>query len=85
MTGFRAETQLGVKNPRLAAEDILNGVLGLQKGAVTPFACKADTKNEVVFVLDKAMLEAGKSNDLLFHPLTGNTSTVVINTENLLK
>eukprot|EP00040_Diaphanoeca_grandis_P004645 m.29594 g.29594 ORF g.29594 m.29594 type:complete len:212 (+) comp16129_c0_seq1:150-785(+) len=79
------EKQLKMKNPRLAPEDVLNGVLNLASGSVTPFACKADVENQVIFVLDKDMIEAGKSTNLLFHPLSGNSSSVEISSANLLR
>jgi hypothetical protein len=46
--------------------------LGLKKGAVTPLACAVDKEKEVTFVLDKNLIEAGNSGDLLFHPTSGN-------------
>jgi len=78
------EKLLSVKNLRLTEPDVLMEKLGLQKGAVTPLAACVDKEREITFVLDKAMLDAGKKHNLLVHPTSGNTYTVVISGENLL-
>ena len=58
--------------------------LGLGKGAVTPLAVVADTNNEVTLIFDMQMLEAGKKQTLLFHPVSGNHMSLEISSKDLL-
>jgi Ala-tRNA(Pro) deacylase len=63
------------------ASDLLREVLGVEPGAVTPFAAINDTDGRVTVVLDAAMME----NDTLnFHPLL-NTMTTTISRDDLVK
>lgn len=63
------------------ASDLLREVLGVEPGAVTPFAAINDTGGRVTVVLDAAMME----NDTLnFHPLV-NTMTTSIARADLVK
>ena len=78
------EKQLAVKTLRLTQPEVLMDKLGLKKGAVTPLAACVDKEKEITFVLDKAMLDAGKTHNLLFHPTSGNMYTLVISGDNLL-
>lgn len=74
---------LRIKNPRLAADEVLMEVLGLERGAVTPLALVADKEHRVTLVLDKAMLDKGTAKRLLYHPLSGNDRTVNVTTAEL--
>ncbi len=63
------------------ASELLREVLGVEPGAVTPFAAINDTAGRVTVVLDAAMME----NDTLnFHPLV-NTMTTAIARGDLVK
>jgi len=58
-------------------------VLGLKGGAVTPLGVVNDKDNQVRVVLDAAMMRA--SQPILMHPVAGNTHTVVLLPQDLLK
>jgi Ala-tRNA(Pro) deacylase len=61
--------------------DQLRALLGVEPGAVTPFAVINDTDGRVQVVLDKAMVE----HDILnYHPLV-NTMTTTIARDDLVK
>jgi Ala-tRNA(Pro) deacylase len=63
------------------ASDLLREVLGVEPGAVTPFAAINDSEGRVTVVLDAAMM----TNDTLnFHPLV-NTMTTSIKRDDLVK
>jgi Ala-tRNA(Pro) deacylase len=64
-----------------AAADLLRAHLGIEPGAVTPFALINDRAHTVTPVLDQAMLEKTPLN---FHPLE-NTATAAIASEALLR
>ncbi|DBA03030.1 TPA: hypothetical protein N0F65_003218 [Lagenidium giganteum] len=68
-------------NLRFAGEDVLDTVLKVAKGSVSPLCVMNDTKNEVRFVLDKALLETTKVN---CHPLR-NDMTYSLTPDALLK
>lgn len=78
------EEHLKVKNLRLADPALLMEKLGLKSGAVTPLSCLVDEKKEITFVLDKDMIEAGKTAPLIFHPLSGNDASLTLGTDALL-
>jgi Ala-tRNA(Pro) deacylase len=60
---------------------LLRELLGVEPGAVTPFAAINDTAGRVTVVLDAAMM----AHDVLnFHPLT-NTATTTISRDGLIK
>ncbi len=63
------------------ASDLLREVLGVEPGAVTPFAAINDTDGRVTVVLDAAMME---NETLNFHPLV-NTMTTSIARDDLVK
>jgi Ala-tRNA(Pro) deacylase len=63
------------------AADLLQEVLGVQPGAVTPFAVLNDKALRVTVILDAPMLEHATLN---YHPLD-NTMTTSIGREDLLK
>eukprot|EP00045_Choanoeca_perplexa_P013963 m.160945 g.160945 ORF g.160945 m.160945 type:complete len:219 (+) comp16514_c0_seq1:1821-2477(+) len=77
------QSHFGLKNLRMANEGVLNDLLGLQGGAVTPLGVVNDTTNQVNVVLDAAMMRAGKP--VLMHPVAGNAHTVVLQPQDLLK
>jgi len=64
-----------------ASADLLRAHLGIEPGAVTPFALINDRAHAVTPVLDEAMLETTPLN---FHPLE-NTATTAIASEALLR
>jgi Ala-tRNA(Pro) deacylase len=53
---------------------LLDEVLGVEPGSVTPFALINDTERRVTFILDAALLRADPLN---FHPLTNTATTQV--------
>ncbi len=59
---------------------VLKEVLGVEPGAVTPFALINDTEHRVNVVLDKAMLDHDPLN---YHPLV-NTATTAIRPADLM-
>src|SRR5882672_8070064 len=61
--------------------DLMRATLGIEPGAVTPFAAVNDTDRRVSVVLDAALMRHGTINA---HPLT-NTMTTSIAREDLLK
>ncbi|KAG1696353.1 hypothetical protein DVH05_015558 [Phytophthora capsici] len=68
-------------NLRFASEDVLANTLKVTKGSVSPLCVMHDTKNEVRFVLDKALVDTTQVN---CHPLR-NDQTYGIKSEDLLK
>jgi prolyl-tRNA synthetase len=66
---------------RGAPEESLEQVLGVQRGAVTPFALANDAENKVIWVLDAAVQ---KHQKVCAHPMV-NSATTEISTEDLLK
>ncbi|CAI5735072.1 unnamed protein product [Peronospora destructor] len=68
-------------NLRFASEDVLNTMLKVTKGSVSPLCVMHDSKNEVRLVLDKALLDTTQIN---CHPLR-NDQTYSIKSEDLLK
>ena len=65
----------GKKYLRMAAEDLLQPVLGVAPGCVTPLAlANADSARDVVLLLD-AQLRA--QDRVLVHPLTNTASTAL--------
>jgi Ala-tRNA(Pro) deacylase len=61
--------------------DLLRQYLGVEPGAVTPFAAINDTEGRVTVVLDDAMMRHATLN---YHPLV-NTMTTTIGRDDLLK
>ncbi|ETP28938.1 proline-tRNA ligase [Phytophthora nicotianae P10297] len=68
-------------NLRFATEDVLANTLKVTKGSVSPLCVMHDAKNEVRFVLDKALLDTTQVN---CHPLR-NDQTYSIKSDDLLK
>ena len=66
--------RIGAATLSFARPDLLMEVLGVEPGAVTPFALANDTAQRVTVVLDRAMME----RDLLnYHPLTNRATTAI--------
>ncbi len=63
------------------SRDLLQAVLGVTPGSVTPFALMSDREHRVSVVLDAAMLEHDPLN---YHPLV-NTATTAIAPRDLLR
>ena len=61
--------------------DLMRETLGIEPGAVTPFAALNDTDRRVTVVLDAAMMEHAQLN---FHPLR-NTMTTTIARDDLVR
>jgi Ala-tRNA(Pro) deacylase len=61
--------------------DLLREVLGVEPGAVTPFAVMNDTEGAVTVVLDAAMMRQERLN---YHPLA-NTRTTTIGRDDLVR
>lgn len=73
--------KIGAKSPSFGKADLLNEVLGVIPGAVTPFAVINIKDQNVKIVLDEEMMEHKLLN---FHPLV-NTATTTISSDDLLK
>ncbi|MBF0468311.1 MAG: prolyl-tRNA synthetase associated domain-containing protein, partial [Desulfamplus sp.] len=73
--------KIDAKNPSFGKADLLEEVMGVTPGAVTPFAVVNIKNHDVKIVLDKDMMEHTLLN---FHPLV-NTATTTITSEDLLK
>ncbi len=67
-------TTLGAGRVSFGSPDRLRKHLGVEPGAVTPFAVINDREGKVNFVLDRAMLE---SDPLNFHPLVNSMTTAI--------
>ena len=84
-----AEIELKSLHRRLSASgrfsfgsaDLLRATLGVEPGAVTPFAALNDTEARVTVVLDAAMMEHAVLN---YHPLR-NTMTTSIARDDLVR
>ena len=61
--------------------DLMRETLGIEPGAVTPFAALNDTGRRVTVVLDAAMMQHARLN---FHPLR-NTMTTTIARDGLVR
>ncbi|WP_282604832.1 prolyl-tRNA synthetase associated domain-containing protein [Pelagibius sp. Alg239-R121] len=72
---------LGAGRISFGSPDRLRQYLGVEPGAVTPFAVINDLEGKVKFVLDRGMLE---ENPLNFHPLV-NSMTTAIGPQDLIR
>jgi Ala-tRNA(Pro) deacylase len=72
---------LGSARLSFASTEALREMLGVEPGAVTPFAAINDPNQKVSIILDAAMMEHATLN---YHPLI-NTMTTSISREDLLK
>ena len=70
----RLEKALGAPRFSFARPDVLQEVLALTPGSVTPFGLMNDTQRRATVVLDAEMLE---SEWLNFHPLHNAASTTL--------
>jgi Ala-tRNA(Pro) deacylase len=66
--------QLGAPRFSFAKPELLREVLGIEPGAVTPFALINDPEHRVRVVLDQAMLEHELLN---YHPLSNDATTTI--------
>jgi Ala-tRNA(Pro) deacylase len=73
--------RLGTGRFSFGSAELLRTVLGVEPGAVTPFAAINDTQGAVSVVLDAAMMRHERLN---YHPLV-NTQTTTIGREDLVK
>jgi len=73
--------KIGAKGLSFGKPDLLEEVLGVIPGAVTPLAVINDETNRVKVILDQEMMD----HDLLnFHPIV-NTATTTITSKDLIK
>ena len=77
----RVHHRLGAGRFSFGSADLLRAVLGVEPGAVTPFAVVNDVGARVAVVLDAAMMEQPTLN---YHPLD-NTMTTSIARDDLVK
>lgn len=77
----RLHLRLGAGRFSFGSAQTLRATLGVEPGAVTPFAVMNDTAGRVTVILDKALMRHDRLN---FHPLD-NTMTTTIAREDLLK
>ena len=73
--------RLGAPRFSFGGAELLEEVLGVSPGSVTPFAVINDRAQRVTVVLDEAML---RHDPLNYHPLV-NTKTTAVSPTNLLK
>jgi Ala-tRNA(Pro) deacylase len=73
--------RLGAARFSFGSADLLRAALGVEPGAVTPFAAINDEASRVTVVLDSAMMQQPILN---YHPLV-NTMTTSIAAEDLIK
>jgi Ala-tRNA(Pro) deacylase len=76
----RLAERLGAPRFSFGSAELLEAVLGVKPGAVTPFALMNDTERRVTVVLDEAMLGLSPLN---YHPLV-NTATTAVAAQDLL-
>jgi len=79
LKGFAA--LLGAKKFSFANAELLESVLGVRQGAVSPLALINDTEGRVKLALDAALLQAPR---IAFHPLV-NTATTALETKDFLR
>lgn len=77
----RLHKLIGCQRLSFARQEDLLAVLGVLPGSVTAFALMNDTKAQVTFVVDAALLATDPVN---FHPLS-NDATTAISRDDLLK
>ena len=70
----RLAKHLGGGNLSFGKPELLNEVLGVEPGSVTPFALINDRQNRVRVVLDQGMLEHKQLN---YHPLKNDATTTI--------
>ena len=77
----RLHLRLGCGRLSFGKPELLEQVLGIKPGAVTPFALINDEQGRVSVVLDEAMLREPLLN---YHPLV-NTATTAIRADDLVR
>ncbi len=77
----RLNRRIGSARLSFGKAELLQEVLGVKPGSVTPFALMNDADNRVQVVLDERMMDYEVLN---FHPLI-NTATTSINREDFLR
>ncbi len=77
----RLEKVIGAARLSFGKADLLQEVMGISPGSVTPFALINDLSRRVTVVLDKDMMDAPLVN---FHPLR-NTASTTLSAADLLK
>ncbi|KAJ1641262.1 YbaK/aminoacyl-tRNA synthetase-associated domain-containing protein [Pavlovales sp. CCMP2436] len=80
MKAVAKELGLAGANLRFCDKDALKATLGVEQGALSPFALINDTEGKVTFVLDQGVL---KHDTVLAHPLV-NTATLSLSTSAML-
>ena len=70
----RLRKTIGAGNLSFGRPELLMEVLGIEPGAVTPFALINDAEGRVDVVLDQAMLDHDPLN---YHPLTNGMTTAI--------
>ena len=65
---------IGTRRLSFAGADLMNALLGVAPGSVTPFALINDTDQNVRFIVDRALMAFDLVN---FHPLTNTATTAV--------
>ena len=76
-----APAKIGSARLSFGKPELMNEVLSLMPGSVTPFGLINDKDGQVNVILEKSMME---QNDLNFHPLI-NTATTTIKSNDLVK
>ena len=79
LKGFAAA--LGAKKFSFASAELLESVLGVRQGAVSPLALVNDRDGKVRLALDAALLDMPR---IAFHPLV-NTATTALDTKDFLR
>ena len=77
----RVHHRLGAGRFSFGSAALMRELIGIEPGAVTPFALMNDTAGRVVIVLDAPMMGEARLN---FHPLV-NTMTTTISRDDLVK
>jgi Ala-tRNA(Pro) deacylase len=77
----RLHQRLGTGRFSFGSPELLRAALGVEPGAVTPFAALNDTARAVTVVLDAAMM---RHEQLNYHPLD-NTRTTTIGRDDLIR
>jgi Ala-tRNA(Pro) deacylase len=70
----RLEKKIGAKRFSFGKPELLQEVLGLTPGSVTPFALMNDAQKRVTLILDQDLLKSERVN---FHPLHNAASTTI--------
>lgn len=73
--------QINCARLSFASDELLETILGVKPGSVTPFALINDVEKDVTVILEDDLLKEEEAN---FHPLV-NTETLTIRIDDLLK